>query len=112
MFYPGQPRPVFFVANRGHHADIGGITPGRLATCVPFKCACFYWFTNPTLQFAVGSMPPHSKLLAEEGATFRSFKLVQNGAFDEKGNFSRLISDLTDYIANQFVYHSNLETSR
>ena len=29
VFYPGQPKPVFFVANRGHHADIGGITPGR-----------------------------------------------------------------------------------
>lgn len=37
---------------------------------------------------SLGSMPPHSKLLAEEGATFRSFKLVQNGVFDEKGQIS------------------------
>ena len=22
------PEPIFFVASRGHHADIGGITPG------------------------------------------------------------------------------------
>jgi N-methylhydantoinase B/oxoprolinase/acetone carboxylase alpha subunit len=22
-------KPVFFVANRGHHADIGGISPGK-----------------------------------------------------------------------------------
>lgn len=27
VFYPNSPRPVFFVASRGHHADIGGITP-------------------------------------------------------------------------------------
>ena len=29
VFYPGYESPVFFVANRGHHADIGGITPGK-----------------------------------------------------------------------------------
>lgn len=46
---------VFFVASRGHHADIGGISPG--------------------------SMPPNSKLLAEEGAAVVSFKLVKDGAF-------------------------------
>lgn len=65
VFYPGQPRPVFYVANRGHHADIGGITPG--------------------------SMPPHSKILAEEGATFKSFKLVQEGIFDEEGVTAKLM---------------------
>ena len=26
--YNGSKSPVFFVANRGHHADIGGKTPG------------------------------------------------------------------------------------
>ena len=60
MFYPGQPKPVFFVASRGHHADIGGITPG--------------------------SMPPHSKYLHEEGAVFKSFMLVRGGVFQEEGN--------------------------
>jgi 5-oxoprolinase (ATP-hydrolysing) len=48
-------RIVFFVASRGHHADIGGISPG--------------------------SMPPASKLLAEEGAAIVSFKLVKDGVF-------------------------------
>ncbi|GAB6023455.1 hypothetical protein CHUAL_008235 [Chamberlinius hualienensis] len=57
VFYPGVDRPVFFVASRGHHADIGGITPG--------------------------SMPPHSKTLQDEGATFISFYLVKNGKFQE-----------------------------
>ena len=50
---------VFFVASRGHHADIGGISPG--------------------------SMPPRSTLLAEEGAAIVAFKLVRGGAFDEAG---------------------------
>ena len=59
VFYPNNNRPVFFVASRGHHADIGGITPG--------------------------SMPPHSKSLAEEGAAFKSFLLVNGGDFDEEG---------------------------
>ncbi|XP_061463198.1 5-oxoprolinase isoform X2 [Rhineura floridana] len=58
VFWPGQPRPVFFVASRGHHADIGGITPG--------------------------SMPPHSRSLQEEGAVFISFKLVKDGVFQEE----------------------------
>ena len=50
---------MFFVASRGHHADIGGITPG--------------------------SMPPHSKSIFEEGAVFKSFFLVKNGVFQEQG---------------------------
>lgn len=28
VFYPSIANPVFFVASRGHHADIGGISPG------------------------------------------------------------------------------------
>ena len=30
VFYKSEARPVFFVASRGHHADIGGITPGSM----------------------------------------------------------------------------------
>lgn len=45
------------MASRGHHADIGGITPG--------------------------SMPPHSTSLAQEGASFKSFLIVENGTFQE-----------------------------
>ncbi|XP_059984533.1 5-oxoprolinase isoform X1 [Lagenorhynchus albirostris] len=58
VFWPGQTRPVFYVASRGHHADIGGITPG--------------------------SMPPHSTTLQQEGAIFLSFRLVQAGVFQEE----------------------------
>lgn len=50
---------VFFVASRGHHADIGGISPG--------------------------SMPPNSKLLVEEGAAIVSFKVVRKQMFQVKG---------------------------
>uniref|UniRef100_A0A8C4HFB8 5-oxoprolinase, ATP-hydrolysing n=1 Tax=Dicentrarchus labrax TaxID=13489 RepID=A0A8C4HFB8_DICLA len=56
--HTGVSCPVFFVASRGHHADIGGITPG--------------------------SMPPHSTSLQQEGAVFTSFKLVTGGVFQEK----------------------------
>lgn len=47
---------VFFVASRGHHADIGGIT--------------------------AGSIPPFSKELYQEGAAIKSFKIVKKGEFD------------------------------
>lgn len=30
MYHRDVPSPVFFVASRGHHADIGGITPGSM----------------------------------------------------------------------------------
>ncbi|KAK2611850.1 hypothetical protein N8I77_005171 [Diaporthe amygdali] len=50
---------LFFVANRGHHADIGGIL--------------------------AGSMPPNSTELWQEGAAIESFKMVKAGAFDEEG---------------------------
>ncbi|KAJ9159725.1 hypothetical protein P3X46_025204 [Hevea brasiliensis] len=50
---------VFFVASRGHHAEIGGITPG--------------------------SMPPFSKSIWEEGAAIKAFKLVERGVFQEEG---------------------------
>ena len=49
---------IFFVASRGHHADIGGITPG--------------------------SMPPFSKSVKEEGILIDSFKVVSEGKFREK----------------------------
>ncbi|MBU0946313.1 MAG: hydantoinase B/oxoprolinase family protein [Proteobacteria bacterium] len=48
---------VFFVASRGHHADIGGISPG--------------------------SMPPFSTSLVEEGAAIRTLKIVKDGLFQE-----------------------------
>lgn len=51
-------RILFYAASRAHHADIGGIT--------------------------AGSMPPNSRELFQEGAAFRSEKIVSQGKFDEK----------------------------
>ena len=31
--FGGQSRPLFYVANRAHHADVGGSTPGSMASC-------------------------------------------------------------------------------
>ncbi|WP_448562970.1 hydantoinase B/oxoprolinase family protein [Trichothermofontia sp.] len=50
-------QPLFYVASRGHHADIGGITPG--------------------------SMPPHSHTVEEEGVLLDNVKLVDRGQFQE-----------------------------
>lgn len=66
VFHKSVPYPVFFVASRGHHADIGGITPG--------------------------SMPPHSKSLEEEGAVFISFKLLKGGMFQEEALTEALLA--------------------
>lgn len=54
---PADAKPSFYVASRGHHADIGGITPG--------------------------SMPPFSRSIAEEGVLFDNFLLVRDGALRE-----------------------------
>jgi 5-oxoprolinase (ATP-hydrolysing) len=58
--------PLFFVASRGHHADIGGITPG--------------------------SMPPYSTHLQEEGVLLNNFKLVDQGIFQEEALRQQLTS--------------------
>lgn len=84
MFCRGHTKPIFFVASRGHHADIGGITPG--------------------------SMPPHSTSLDQEGAAFKSFLLVKKGVFQEEAliyeikkaggrNLNDNISDLRAQVA-------------
>ncbi|PWN18021.1 hypothetical protein BCV69DRAFT_285620 [Microstroma glucosiphilum] len=62
------PDPIFFLASRGHHADVGGILPG--------------------------SMPPQSKFLYEEGAPIESFKIVNRGQFQEDGLKKLLFDDL------------------
>ncbi len=48
---------LFFTAARGHHTDIGGLTPG--------------------------SMPPDSRRVEEEGVLIDNFKLVDRGRFRE-----------------------------
>ncbi len=49
---------VFYVASRGHHADIGGVTPG--------------------------SIPPNSQRVDEEGILIDNFKLVKSGVLQEE----------------------------
>lgn len=73
VFYNGKL--VFFVANRGHHAEIGGITPG--------------------------SMPPFSKSILEEGAAIKAFKLVEKGIFREEGIIKILQCPGTDERGNK-----------
>ncbi|WP_300575325.1 hydantoinase B/oxoprolinase family protein [Phenylobacterium sp.] len=51
------PAPSFYVAARGHHADIGGIQPG--------------------------SMPPFSRTIAEEGVLLDALPIMQDGRFLE-----------------------------
>jgi 5-oxoprolinase (ATP-hydrolysing) len=57
---------LFYVASRGHHADIGGITPG--------------------------SMPPDSKTIDEEGVLIDNFQLVANGRLREAETIALLQS--------------------
>jgi 5-oxoprolinase (ATP-hydrolysing) len=57
VFDDAGTRIDFFVASRGHHADIGGITPG--------------------------STPPASRTLEEEGVVIDDFLLVEGGRFRE-----------------------------
>ncbi len=57
VFLQGS-RPEFYVASRGHHADIGGITPG--------------------------SMPPDSTHVDEEGVLLDNVQLVAGGRFLEE----------------------------
>ncbi|MFJ3642825.1 hydantoinase B/oxoprolinase family protein [Streptomyces sp. NPDC090108] len=53
-----EPRILFHVASRGHHAEIGGIAPG--------------------------SMPAHSRTIDEEGVLFDNWLLTENGRFREE----------------------------
>ena len=52
-------KPDVFVAARGHHADIGGISPG--------------------------SMPAFSRHIEDEGVLIELTRIVKNGKFDENG---------------------------
>ncbi|ODP31269.1 hydantoinase B/oxoprolinase family protein [Pandoraea sp. ISTKB] len=54
----GAPEPLFYVGSRGHHADIGGITPG--------------------------SMPPDSTHVEEEGVLIDNWQLVAAGELRDR----------------------------
>ena len=98
--------PLFFVASRGHHADIGGITPG--------------------------SMPPNSTSVEQEGILIDNFQVVNQGQFREQElaelltsgpypvrNLTQNLADLQAQIAanekgaqelHRMVEHFGLET--
>ncbi|MBD2094902.1 hydantoinase B/oxoprolinase family protein [Trichocoleus sp. FACHB-591] len=98
--------PLFFVASRGHHADIGGITPG--------------------------SMPPNSTSVEQEGILIDNFQVVDQGQFREQElaelltsgpyparNLTQNLADLQAQIAanekgmqelHRMVEHFGLET--
>ena len=86
VFAETSPDLLFFVAARGHHADIGGIAPG--------------------------SMSPKAKSIEEEGVYIDPFKLVGRGRFREDQvrallsdapypvrNLAQNIADLTAQVA-------------
>ncbi len=57
VYLDGHKDPVFYVGSRGHHADVGGLTPG--------------------------SMPPFSTRIEEEGVQINNVKLVDAGHLRE-----------------------------
>lgn len=57
VYLADEPQPTFYVGSRGHHADIGGTTPG--------------------------SMPPFSTRIEEEGVQLHNVKLVAAGVLRE-----------------------------
>jgi 5-oxoprolinase (ATP-hydrolysing) len=57
VYLEGDSRPSFYTAARGHHADVGGITPG--------------------------SMPPNSTSVDEEGVLFNGDRIMAEARFDE-----------------------------
>ncbi len=58
VFDDGEREILFWVASRGHHADVGGISPG--------------------------SMSPNATTIEQEGVYIDNFKLVDRGTFREK----------------------------
>lgn len=86
VFAEDGSRLLFYVASRGHHADIGGKTPG--------------------------SSPPDSTQIEEEGVLIDNFLLVEQGTFREEAvrellasgpypcrNIDQNIADLTAQVA-------------
>jgi 5-oxoprolinase (ATP-hydrolysing) len=57
VYLDGHAEPLFYVGSRGHHADVGGLTPG--------------------------SMPPFSTRIEEEGVQIQNFKLLDAGRLRE-----------------------------
>ena len=69
VFVAGEPAPLFYVASRGHHADVGGITPG--------------------------SMPPFSCSIDQEGLLLDQVPLIRQGVLDRQAWLVRLAAGPT-----------------
>ena len=65
VFDDKKKKILFWVASRGHHADVGGISPG--------------------------SMSPNATTIEQEGVLFDNFKLVDRGRFREKELLAALL---------------------
>jgi 5-oxoprolinase (ATP-hydrolysing) len=65
VFDDKKKKILFWVASRGHHADVGGISPG--------------------------SMSPNATTIEQEGVLFDNFKLVDRGRFCEKELLAALL---------------------
>jgi 5-oxoprolinase (ATP-hydrolysing) len=61
-----QPRILFWVASRGHHADVGGVAPG--------------------------SMSPNATSIEQEGVYIDNFRIVGRGRFRERELHDLLVS--------------------
>ncbi|MFM8330276.1 MAG: hydantoinase/oxoprolinase family protein, partial [Candidatus Methylumidiphilus sp.] len=66
VFDEAGERILFYVGSRGHHADVGGITPG--------------------------SVPPHSRSITEEGVLISNWKLAAGGCLREQETLELLAS--------------------
>jgi len=66
VFDAACERILFYVGSRGHHADVGGITPG--------------------------SVPPHSQTIFEEGVLISNWKLAEDGRLREPETLALLAS--------------------
>jgi 5-oxoprolinase (ATP-hydrolysing) len=64
VFDTAQREILFWVASRGHHADVGGISPG--------------------------SMSPNATTIEEEGVLFDNFKVIDRGRFREQELYAAL----------------------
>ncbi|WP_309606907.1 hydantoinase B/oxoprolinase family protein [Phenylobacterium sp.] len=66
VFMPAATHPAFYVAARGHHADVGGMQPG--------------------------SMPPFSRTIDEEGVMLDALPIMRAGRFLEDATRAALLA--------------------
>lgn len=77
VFQKGGAEPIFYVASRGHHADIGGISPG--------------------------SMPATSTQLDEEGVLIDNFKVVQLPQLGERAEPEPITLAHAEFKEREFI---------